>query len=109
MPNGKTHDEGFTLVEVMIVGVIIAILVAIAFLSYYSSTARATTIACEHNQRLFTEAVFVYQAENAELPTDIDDLEKCVEDFDSAIECPIGDGTLLEYGDANREVTCANH
>ena len=109
MPTKRPNDEGFSLIELLVVGVILAILVSIALLSYFASTARARTITCEHNQRLFNEAVFVYQAEHGDTPAVIGDLEGYVESFDEAIQCPNGDGTTLEYDAANERVDCPNH
>jgi len=103
------HDEGFTLVELLVVTVILAILIAIALLSYFSSTARARTITCEHNQRLLNEAVYIHQTQNGDLPTTIDDLEEYVVNFDEVITCAEGDGTMLEYSTTTEMVTCANH
>jgi prepilin-type N-terminal cleavage/methylation domain-containing protein len=105
----RPHDEGFTLVEVLLVMVILGILVAIALLTYFSATARARTITCEHNQRLFNEAVYVHEAEKGFAPAVMDDLEDYVTDYDAAIQCPEGDGTLLQYDAATKKVTCANH
>lgn len=109
MRTRKPQDEGFTLVELLVVGIILAILVGIAMMSYYAATARARTIACEHNQRLFNEAVYVHETQTGTLPTTIDDLDDLVVNFDEAIVCPESDGTLLQYDSAIREVTCANH
>ena len=109
MHTAKPQDEGFTLVELLVVGIILAILVGIAMLSYFASTARARTITCEHNQRLLNEAVYIHEVQKGAAPTTIDDLADYVVRFDQAILCPEGDGTLLQYEPATKEVTCANH
>lgn len=105
----RRDDQGYTLVELLVVGVILAILISIALLSYYSSTARARTITCQHNQRLFNEAVYIYEAEHGTPPAIVDDLEDYVEHFDGAVTCPNADGTQLEYDAASGRVTCPNH
>jgi general secretion pathway protein G len=105
----RPHDEGFTLVELMVVLVILGILVSIAMLSYFASTARARAVTCEHNQRTLNEAVHVHEVEVGSAPTTIDDLEGYVVDFDQAIACPEGDGTLLQYDATTKAVTCPNH
>ena len=109
MGTREQHDGGFSLIELMVVAVILSILVAIALVSYFSSTARARSITCEHNQRLFNEAIFIYQAQTGDLPNTIDDLDEFVVAFDEAIACTEGDGTLLEYDAALERVTCLNH
>lgn len=103
------RDEGFTLMELMAVVLIIAILVAIAMLSYASSTNRSRQVTCENNQHVLRSAVSVYAAQFDALPDDIHDLDPLVHDLDSAIKCPNGDGTLLMYDPDTGEISCPNH
>jgi prepilin-type N-terminal cleavage/methylation domain-containing protein len=55
-------DEGFTLVELMVVVLIIGILVAIAIPVFNSATATAKSRACFSNQRVIEGAVQQYLA-----------------------------------------------
>jgi prepilin-type N-terminal cleavage/methylation domain-containing protein len=70
----KLHGaEGFTLVELMMVTLIIAILVAIAVPIYLSATNNAKINTCEANLRTLDGCIARYQAEQAGLyPASLD-------------------------------------
>jgi type IV pilus assembly protein PilA len=102
-------DRGFTITELMLVLVILAILVIIAVMSYVVATGNARAVACRHNQRIFNEGVILYQSENNVLPVDLDDLNGYVENYDANKLCPNQDGTELFYDDVTERVTCPNH
>ncbi len=55
------RQEGFTIVELMIVVSILAILVAIVVLSYRVSLAKANEVVCRYNLRITRQAVALYQ------------------------------------------------
>ena len=103
------NDEGFTLLELMTVTLILAILVAIAMLSYIVPTNRARAVTCANNQRTFNSGVTLYLASHDAYPQDIDDLRPYVSNFSSAVLCPSGDGTRLSYDTDTRSVECQNH
>lgn len=102
------HDEGgWTLLELMVVLLIIAVLLAIAVGVYTGATGTANAAACRENQGVLNRAVAVAQAGG----TDIDemaDLESCVVNFDRASVCP-SDGTPLLFDAGTDTVTCPNH
>lgn len=68
------HDEGFTLVELMIVVLIIGILVAIALPVFNTSRANAWRRTCHANQRTIEGAAQSKQAETATLPLTVAEL-----------------------------------
>jgi prepilin-type N-terminal cleavage/methylation domain-containing protein len=102
-------DSGYTLIEVMIVLVILAILVLIAVMSYVVATGNARAVSCRHNQRIFNDAVILYENETDTLPNSIDDLDDYVHDPDANKLCTNQDGVELTYNDVTERVTCANH
>jgi prepilin-type N-terminal cleavage/methylation domain-containing protein len=100
-------DDGFALIELMAVVLIIAILLGIAVAVFTAATSSANAAACRHNQQVLNRAISVARAGNAEID-EMADLETCVVNFEKASLCP-ADGTHLVYDSATDSVTCTNH
>jgi len=61
-------NEGFTLVELMVVVLIIGILVAIAVPVFLNASANAQAKSCQANQRTIIGAIQTYNATNTDAP-----------------------------------------
>ncbi len=100
-------QEGFTLIELMIVILIIGILVGIAVPVYMSARNSAEKGTCESNMRTFKSACNVYAAQNETYPTAMTDL---VPDFiEAEPRCPGAKDTPYTVsgdGDAPPTITC---
>lgn len=99
-------EEGFTLVELMVVIIILGALVAIAVPMYTRSQDDAVEKACQANLRILDGAIAQYRAVNGQYPTE---LAKLVPDFIKAVpKCPEGQDSY-GYDSANGKVTCPNN
>ena len=87
-------EEGFTLVELMVVVLIIGILVAIAIPVFNNATATARERTCHANQRTIDGSVEQYLAANTTVTkADMDDVQDLVDGGFIAAEplCPAND------------------
>lgn len=100
-------DDGFTLIEIAFVVLLMSILLMIAVATFGASTDRANAAACRANQDALNKAVSI-AISAGETPDDISDLEPYVEGFDRAKKCP-EDGTPLQFNADTMTVTCPNH
>ena len=67
----RKKDEGFTLVELMVVVLIIGILIAIAIPVFQAARSRAERNSCFSNQRMIEGAVQTYYASTETTPANI--------------------------------------
>lgn len=65
------NDDGFTIVELMVVVLILGILVGIAVASYLAVTTSSRRVACLQNQRTLSTAVVQYTSIEGHLPSDL--------------------------------------
>ena len=72
----RRNEQGFTLIELMVVVIIIGILVAIAVPLYGGVQARARDNACMANVRTLNGAMSMYYAEEDVFPDEVADLEE---------------------------------
>lgn len=99
--------QGFTLVEIMIVVMIIGLLAAIALPGFQRARESAQGNACINNQRIIDSAVDQYAIDEG-LETDdeaaMDDILEYMKDEPT---CPVGD---TEYGDqvVGEDAECPN-
>lgn len=63
-----TQQNGFTLIELMVVILIISILVAIAVPVFATAREAAWKSSCKANLRIIDGAIMIYRAQNGELP-----------------------------------------
>jgi len=105
----KRVDEGFTLVELLVVMLMISILLTVAIATYAATTNSANAAACRQNQKVFNDAAMISQATaGADVPTALEDLRPYVENFDTIVKCP-EDGTPLLFNASLGRVSCPNH
>lgn len=84
----KLSEDGFTLIEMMIVVAIIAILTAIALPKFNESLAMANTSRVQADLQSLDTAIAMYKVQNNRAPQDISDLEYI--DVEN-IKAPTGD------------------
>ncbi len=80
----KKNDEGFTLVELLIVIVILGILATVVVFAVQGITDDSRQNSCDVGQRTVQTAVEAYYAEAGEFPTAIADLNEFLRDGSGA-------------------------
>ncbi len=103
----RRGDQGFTLLEVVFVVLIMTILLGIAIATFVTSTGAANAAACRGNQDALNQAVTI-AASTGEPADELADLEPYIKNFDNKIVCP-EDGTPLEFDAVTGTVSCPNH
>lgn len=102
-------DDGFTLVELMVVALIIVVLLGVAVVSYASASRSADAAVCRHNRQVLEEAARVNGCKLDGSPfLTLDDLAPFVADYENASRCP-ADGTGYLFHTSTLEVSCLNH
>lgn len=102
-------EEGFTLLELMVIVLIIAVLLGIAVGAYIPASRAASSVACRENQKILEEgASLACCQQGAQPPADLVELAPYVRDFGSVSVCPLDDTPLL-YDPVTMDVSCPNH
>ena len=102
-------DEGFNLLELMAVLMILGIVLLIAVGSYVLAVDRAAALACAQHRRQLAEGAELFVSEFDRQPTTMVDLAPYVKNFDMARVCPRHDSTDLVYDADTRTVSCPTH
>ena len=102
------REDGFTLIELMMVIGIIGILVSIAVFSFMMSMTTSKEAVCKGNLRILREQMLVYETEYEGKPPS---LEYMVPDFiteEDALHCPETD-EMYVYDEESGDVWCPHH
>jgi prepilin-type N-terminal cleavage/methylation domain-containing protein len=102
----KKNEKGFTLVELMIVIVIIAIILAIAIPEYIHTITNAELRTCQANVRIINGAVVQYFMANGVYPSELSDLVN-PSYIQSMPHCPVAGADVdYIYDPATGTVSC---
>ncbi|MEW6552753.1 MAG: prepilin-type N-terminal cleavage/methylation domain-containing protein [Actinomycetota bacterium] len=102
------RDEGFTLMELMMVIAIIGVLVGIAVASYAISVSTSKKTACKANLRTVEEQIVVYHTHHDAYPPTLQDLVPDLIENDGSLYCPES-GEAYLYDDSSGDVSCPYH
>ena len=102
------REDGFSLVELMVVTLIIGVLVSIATASFLVSIRASKETACKANLRVIREAVTAYHCRHEENPPALEDLIPDFIQAENDLRCPTTQLTY-EYDPATGEISCPYH
>jgi type II secretion system protein G len=107
--NKLTQEQGFTLIELIIVVVILGILAAVGIPRFMNSRAEAEANTCKANRSSLDDAVERYHFDNAGWPG----TQKALVDgayIKREFECPTTNSTsVYSFANASTGITCTNH
>ncbi len=102
------REDGFSLVELMIVVGIIGILVGIALASYEVSTSLSRKAVCRANLKIIREQLLNYYADHEGYPAELGELVPEYIENAKGLRCPAS-GDLYGYDPETGEVWCDYH
>ena len=103
-----SRENGFTLVELMIVVLIIAVLIGIAVVSFTVSISASKKAACRANLKIIHDELVVYYTVHGDDPATLNDLiPDYIENGDS-LRCPES-GEDYIFDPVTGEVSCPYH
>jgi prepilin-type N-terminal cleavage/methylation domain-containing protein len=101
-------EEGFSLLELLMVAAIIGILVSIAVVSFAVSVSASKKTVCKANLRIIEEQTLVYRSKYDENPPALTDLVPEFIKDEKSLHCPES-GEEYDYNPATGEVSCPYH
>lgn len=101
-------EDGFTLVEMMVVLLVLGILVSIALASFVFSVSASKESVCKANLRIVRESIEMYRSVQEDYPPDLDALVPEYLKSGDCLYCPIS-GDRYEYDPSTGEVNCPYH
>jgi prepilin-type N-terminal cleavage/methylation domain-containing protein len=104
----RHREEGFTIVELMVVLLIIGILVGIATMSFLFSLSASKDTACKANLRTIREAINRYYVDFHDYPPDLLALVPDYIDSETGMDCPES-GERYQYDPTTGDVMCPYH
>lgn len=106
------REDGFTLIEIVFVVIILAILAGVALLSFGGLDTQAKDSVVEADFRTLATALKVYKAQTGAFPTALSDLETASGNYepvlDSVPEDPYNPGNPYEYDDTDPDAVVIN-
>jgi competence protein ComGC len=102
------RDDGFTLMELMMVIGIIGVLVGIAVASFAVSVNVSKKTACKANLKTIEEQVVVYHIDNDVYPPTLQDLVPDYIENEDSLYCPESGDAYL-YDRATGDASCPYH
>jgi len=104
---GRGHgDEGYSLVELMTVVLILGILVAVAIVSYTSTADASRKVSCLSNQRAVRAGILEYQVDHkGDFPETLEDVHPLVQWQNGFGRC-VSSGLEFTYDKDTGEITC---
>ncbi len=108
MKSGISRQEGFTIVEMMMVLLIIGILVGIAVASYSFSLSRSQEAACRSNLKVLRKAITAFEIYNDRYPETLQELVPEYVEEGFSFRCPNSHEGYL-YDPESGSVTCPRH
>jgi len=102
------REDGFTLVELMMVVAIIGVLVGIAVASFAISVSASKKTVCKANLRTIEEQIVVYHAQHDVNPPTLQDLVPDLIDDEDSLHCPESGDAYL-YDSTTGDASCPFH
>jgi prepilin-type N-terminal cleavage/methylation domain-containing protein len=108
----KKHDDGFTIVELLVVIVVIAILAAITIVAYTGVTNRANIASIQSDLTNASQQLKMYYTEHGFYPTSIDANTKCLKDSSGipdtnyCLKTSYGNTFSYVFSSANHQTFC---